>query len=502
MIPIFSFIYPTNQICSDPELELADNAPTELYYTPCANPESTKPWQTHDISILKNQLGDSVSPNRHEDPDSIKVVAKSRPPSITPISKLEPPRKKEHSYDDSHQLDHDAPIIVERPSNPQPPNRLLSDSLPIDDRDETNSIKMTSSNSQYDQQNRVTEDLVRTILIPRFSPMPMKSGSVESLVTRKQSAYFARLRLLFEEGFGNTPQDRDGLDELNQVSKEVLAPASYPLQKPTLSTRVKEFSAPVKKPGPTKQFQGIQSSAEVKEEGKKMIGNSIRKVVPELPLKPFVSTDSRRSVPESPSESGMQQRPSLGQMGFIRPKRPRTHNLRPHSPKLPVMDTYSPDEDLFKIPRSPANGSNSSPRKPFRTQPFALTSQTDKNNWNRRPSFVPRGSDLLSVAEPPEPDTDPDEVSGRVVKLGGIPMPGLVGPEASSLLARIKQKQMHVFEQTKLNSAKTSEGNGSEVNEIQKALTALKSKTVRQEKEPKNPVSAAKKTEGQRTSYM
>ncbi|KAF5402201.1 hypothetical protein PHET_04612 [Paragonimus heterotremus] len=125
------------------------------------------------------------------------------------------------------------------------------------------------------------------------------------------------------------------------------------------------------------------------------------------------------------------------------------------------------------------------------------------SNWNRRPSFVPRGSDLLSVAEPPEPDADADDVSGRVIKVGGVPMPGLVGPEASSLLARIKQKQMHVSETTtKVNSTKTSEGNSSEVNEIQRALTALKSKTVRQEKEPKTPVSTVKKMEGQRASHM
>ncbi|KAF5394357.1 hypothetical protein PHET_11715 [Paragonimus heterotremus] len=205
--------------------------------------------------------------------------------------------------------------------------------------------------------------------------MPMKAGSVESLVTRKQSAYFARLRLLFEEGFGNTPQDRDSLDQLNPVNKEDSAPASYPLQKPALPTTVKEFSAPLRRPGATKQLQGISSSAEAKDEGKKMTGNPTRKVLPELPLKP---SDIRRSVLQSPSESGNVQRPSLGQMGFIRPKRPRTHNLRPQSPKPPVIGTYSPDEDLFKISKSPASGSNSSPGRPFRTQPFALTSQIDK----------------------------------------------------------------------------------------------------------------------------
>ncbi|KAF6771632.1 hypothetical protein AHF37_10081 [Paragonimus kellicotti] len=211
---------------------------------------------------------------------------KSGPHSTTSISKLEPPQKNEHSFDDSNQLDHDSSIIVERPSNPQPPDRLLSGSPAVADKEEVNITKLHHPTPQSQQQQRATEDLVRTILIPRFSPMPMKAGSVESLVTRKQSAYFARLRLLFEEGFGNTSQDRDSLDQLNPVSREDSTPASYPLQKPTLSTTVKELSAPVRKPCAAKQFQGISSSAELKDEGKKMAGNSTGKVAPELPLKP------------------------------------------------------------------------------------------------------------------------------------------------------------------------------------------------------------------------
>ncbi|KAF5402503.1 hypothetical protein PHET_04202 [Paragonimus heterotremus] len=82
------------RIKSDPELELVDSTPTELYYTPCSNLESTKPWETHDINILKNQTVDTIPPVRHKDPDSIKIVKKSGPPSTTSKSTLDPPQKK------------------------------------------------------------------------------------------------------------------------------------------------------------------------------------------------------------------------------------------------------------------------------------------------------------------------------------------------------------------------------------------------------------------------